>query len=538
MRFCGDFPWRFRVKEMEGTHLQVLIPVSLIVSAFFMPLFYRWSRKWCEPVAIGVSFLCFIFSWIILLKVLQSPTGAIEYFPGYSWSGARHLPTGEPIGIVMHTDIYGAFMLLQVTALGFLATLYSLKYIPHTIPEEKIGLYYTLLLLFIAGMSGLSLTGDYFNFYIFLEVSGISSYALVAIASDKKAIEAALKYAIIGTMGSIFLLFAIALLYASTGSLNMAYGSQQIGKIFASDAPEYLIKYRYHIYAALGFLIAGFSIKSAFFPVHAWLADAHPAAPSSISALLSGIFVKVSGLFYLIRFLFTIFGVHKGYYGFFLPPFFIAVMVLTALGGSIFAVAQTDLKRMLAFSTVSQMGYILAGIALLSKEGLTGSILHIFNHALMKGLLFFCAGSIIYKTGIRKISDLRGIGYKMPVTMGCFTIGALAIMGIPPLCGFMSKWYLLTASAKAGYPVLIVVLLTSSLLAAIYYLRVVGIAFFVPPPTHSETGELQRVHPKVEESPISMLIPIICLSLAVIFMGIFVRVPLKVVEKAAEVLFK
>jgi len=523
---------------MEGTHLQVLIPVCLVVNAFFMPVFYRWRRKWCEPVAIVVSFICFIFSWIILFQVLHSPTGTLEYFPGHSWSGTRHLLTSEPIGIVMRTDIYGAFMLLQVTVLSFLATLYSWKYIPHTIPEEKIGLYYTLLLLFIAGMCGLSLTGDYFNFYIFLEVAGISSYALVAIATDKEAIEAALKYAIIGTMGSIFLLFSIALLYTSTGSLNMAYGSQQIDKIFASDAPEYLIKYRYHIYVALGLLIAGFSIKSAFFPVHAWLADAHPAAPSAISALLSGIFVKVSGLFYLVRFLFTIFGAHKGYYGFFLPPFFVTITVLTALGGSIFAIAQTNLKRMLAFSTVSQMGYILAGVALISKEGLTGSILHIFNHALMKGLLFLCAGSIIYKTGIRKISDLRGIGYKMPVTIGCFTVGALAIMGIPPLCGFMSKWYLLTASAKAGYPILIVVLLTSSLLAAIYYLRVVGIAFFVLPARDNETGKMNRDYQKIEESPISMLIPLICLTLAVIFMGIFVRAPLKVAQQAAEGLFK
>jgi len=517
---------------MNGTHLQVLIPVSLVVSAFFMPVIFRWRRKWCEPVAISASLLSLVFSWLILLRVMSSPEGAIQYFLGYSWSGARHLPTGEPIGIVMRTDLFGAFVLLQITGLSFLAALYSKRYIPHLIPEEKVGLYYTLLLLFIAGMSGLALTGDFFNFYIFLELSGISSYALVAISTDKESTEAGLKYVVIGTMGSIFLLFGIVLLYASTGTLNMRYASTQIDKIFASDAPVYLTRFRYHVYTALGLLIAGFSIKSAFFPVHAWLADAHPAAPSPVSALLSGIFVKISGLFYLIRFLFTIFGAHKGYYGFFLPPFFVIVTVVTAIGGSVFAIAQTNLKRMLAFSTVSQMGYILAGISLMNKDGLTGSILHIFNHALMKALLFLCAGSIIYKTGIRKISDLRRIGYRMPITMGCFTIGALAMMGIPPLCAFMSKWYLLTASARAGYPILIVVLLLCSLLAAIYYLRVVGIAFFAAP----VPGEVDK--PKIDESPMSMLIPIVCLTGAVIFMGISVQLPLKVVARAAEVLFK
>lgn len=517
---------------MDGTHLQVLLPVSLIVSAFFMPVIFRWRRKWCEPVAITVSLLSLVISWLIFLRVISSPQGAIQYFLGHSWSGAQHLPTGEPIGIVMRTDLLGAFMLLQITGLSFLATLYSKKYIPHLIPEEKVGFYYTLLLLFIAGMSGLALTGDFFNFYVFLEVAGISSYALVAISTNKESTEAALKYAVIGTMGSIFLLFGIALLYASTGTLNMFYASTQIDKIFAQDAPLYLTRFRYHVYTALGLLIAGFSIKSAFFPVHAWLADAHPAAPSAVSALLSGIFVKISGLFYLIRFLFTIFGAHKGYYGFFLPPFFIVVTVLTAVGGSVFAVAQTNLKRMLAFSTIAQMGYILAGIALLNRDGLTGSILHIFNHALMKGLLFLCAGSVIYKTGIREISDLRRIGYKMPITMGCFTVGALAMMGIPPLCGFMSKWYLLTASARAGYLMPVIALLTSSLLAAIYYLRVVGLAFFAT----GKPGEREKV--VADESPISILIPIICLTLAVIFMGICVQFPLRVAARAAEILFK
>ncbi len=325
---------------MEGTHLQVLLPVSLIVSAFFMPVIFRWRRKCCEPVAIAASLLSVIFSWLIFLRVVSSPEGAIQYFLGYSWSGARHLATGEPIGIVMRTDLFGAFTLLQITGLCFLATLYSKRYIPHLIPEEKIGFYYTLLLLFTAGMSGLALTGDFFNFYVFLELSGISSYALVAISTNKESTEAAFKYAVIGTMGSIFLLFGILLLYASTGTLNMVYAATQIDKIFAPDAPLYLTRYRYHVYSALGLLIAGFSIKSAFFPVHAWLADAHPAAPSPVSALLSGIFVKISGLFYLIRFLFTIFGAHKGYYGFFLTPFFIVVTILTAIGGSIFAIAQ------------------------------------------------------------------------------------------------------------------------------------------------------------------------------------------------------
>jgi multicomponent Na+:H+ antiporter subunit D len=272
----------------------------------------------------------------------------------------------------------------------------------------------------------------------------------------------------------------------------------------------------------------GFGIKSAFFPAHAWLADVHPVAPSSISALLSGVVIKITGIFLLIRFVFGVFRVQLGNFGPLLSLLLLIIAAISAIGGSLFAIAQNDLKRMLAYSTIAQVGYILIGIGLMSKAGLSGAILHIINHAVMKALLFLCAGGIIYNTGIRKISELNRIGYRMPVTMACFTIGALSMIGVPPLSGFMSKWVLVSASLEAHVPLMVVVLILGSLLNAAYYLRVVVVAFVGRPIQAANTasaalkGNNPRVNnPRVDEVPWSMLIPMIALAAATILLGLW-----------------
>ncbi|MEW6381847.1 MAG: proton-conducting transporter membrane subunit [bacterium] len=499
-----------------ASHLQILVPVILIASALVIPIISRLNPKYREPLVLLVTVAGFTASLAILTKVLASPTGYIEYLTGYHWGGKSQLQTGQPIGIALRTDLFGAILLILINGIGFLASLYSCRYIHHEVPKEKHTYYYTLLLLMLAGMSGIAITGDCFNFYVFFEIASISSYTLVSISGRPESLEATFKYILTGALSSILIVFAIGLLFNATGTLNMNYASQQIAKIVGSHPGSPLSPYRYLVYASLGLFIMGFSIKAAFFPSHAWLADAHPAAPASISALLSGLIVKTTGVFLLIRFVFTVFGIHKGYYGEIISPLFLIISSITILSGSLFAIVQTQLKRMLAYSTIAQMGYILFGIALITPYGLAGSILHIVNHAIVKSLMFLCSGIILYKTGIRNITDMGKLGYRMPATMACFTIGACSLVGIPPMCGFMSKWVLATATIQAGMPWLLIVLLVSSLLNAVYYFRVVAISYFGNPKIEIET---------VDEASKTMLIPVCILAVLVIILGVLVKYP-------------
>lgn len=514
----------------SGSHLQVLIPVLLISTAVLMPIIFHWRPLWCPDIAFASISLGLLGALVLFLQVKSSPEGYFEYFLGHSWGGKRFLATGQPIGIVLRSDLIGVLMTLLVMGIGWLATLYSKKYIQHVVSPGREGYYYTLVLLLLAGLVGICLTGDCFNFYVFLEVASISSYALVAMPQDGQALEAAFKYMLVGALGSILIVFGIALLFASTGTLNMAYAAKQIGEILQAPMDSPLNNFRYLVFGSLGLFVIGFSVKSAFIPTHAWLADAHPVAPSSISALLSGLVVKATGILLLIRFLFQIFGIHKNPYGDLLSPIFMALAAATTIGGSLFAIAQNNLKRMLAYSTVAQMGYILIGIALLSRAGLEGSVLHMVNHALIKALLFLCAGAVIYQSGIKDIRQMSRIGYKTPLVMGCFSVGALSMVGVPPLNGFMSKWALAEAALEAKLPFLVVVLLFSSLLNAVYYFRVVGVSFF------SSTAYDNTI--VMEKLPWEMKVPLLLLAGSLVAAGIKVGVLKDVIRPAVGILLK
>jgi multicomponent Na+:H+ antiporter subunit D len=500
----------------SGSQLQVLIPICLIFTAVLMPILGRWAKRLREYLYLFATIFAAYMSVIIFLKVFKAPNGYIEYFLGYGWQGARFLKTGQPIGIVLKTDLFGAILLLLINGIGALAAIYSIPYIHHEVPRSKHTYYYTLFLLMLGGMSGIAVTGDIFNFYVFFEIASISSYALVSITGKAESLEATFKYLLVGALSSIFIVFAIGLLFNATGTLNMEYASRQVAKIIMSKPDSFIYPFRYLIFASVGLFIMGFSVKAALFPGHAWLADAHPVAPSSISALLSGLVIKATGIFPLVRFLFGIFAIHSGYYGKLLRPLFLTIAVITMLGGSFFAIAQTKLKRMLAFSTIAQVGYIMFGIGLITNSGVAGSILHIINHAIVKGLLFLISGIIIYKTGITEIADMGKIGYKMPLTMACFAIGACSMVGVPPLSGFMSKWVLANASYEAGLPFLIGFLLLSSLLNAVYYFRVVAISYFGIPKIDIE---------KKDEPPAMMQLPIIILTFLVVLLGILIKYP-------------
>jgi len=415
-----------------------------------------------------------------------------------------------PYGIELRFDEFSASVAI-ICLLGLLAVVFSLRYAAHELPPVRIGTYYTLLLLNLTGMLGFVVTGDVFNLFVFMEILSLSGYALVAISGERTAEMAAFKYLVMGAVSSLLVLFAIGLLYALTGSLNMADISARLSG--AAEAPAML---------ALALLTTGLMVKAALFPLHVWLPDAHAIAPSPVSALLSGLVVK-TGLLGLIR-------VYQIYYGAKVLDLSALNTVLVWLGaisivmGAFFAIFQEDIKMMLAYSTISNIGYIVMGLGLASQYGMIGATVHIFNHALIKATLFLGAGAIIYRTGYRNLTDLRGVGRSMPFTTAAISVGAISIVGMPPTAGFLCKWYIALGAVQAGHPVFGVALVFGALFIFVYYIRMVN-SFYFQQPVHPEILE-------VKEAPLSMLVPILILAALCLVMGLLGRIPLSFIEPA------
>lgn len=412
-------------------------------------------------------------------------------------------PEGFPVRIVWEVDLLSAILVLTVAFVAFLAVLYSIGYMRHDTGLEK---YYTLILVLELGMLGIAITGDLFNFYVFLEIMSIASYALVAFRNDTwEGIEAGIKYMFVGSIASSFVLLGIALLYGEYGTLTMAYLAKLIGENFTLTAK-----------IALALLMGGLLFKSGAVPVHMWLADAHPAAPSSISAMLSGLVIKVGGVYAIARIGFSIFsaGVNVKTLGW-VVIFFACV---TLIVGNAMAIVQTDMKRLFAFSSVGQIGYILLGIGIglaawgsdVGEVAIAGAIYHTVNHALMKALLFLVAGAVIHEAGTKNLNELSGIAKKMPVTSFAFLVGAAAIIGLPPLNGFASKWLIYESSALFN-PFLAAIAIIGTAFCTAAYIRVLFTFFGRPSERVEKAGEPGK----------AMLLPMLLLVLAIIVMGLF-----------------
>ena len=491
---------------MTVGHFPILVVMVPLMAAYLMPVLGLWRRRLCYPLATVSIFISFCISLVLVRSVMAS--GTISYHLG-GWT--------PPWGIELVVDYLSAFMCITITFISLLTVVYSENYINKELPTGKTTLYYTLLMLVIGGMLGVVVTGDLFNLFVFTEVFSIAAYALVAIAGKREAFIASFRYLLMGAIGTSLVLLGISYLYAITGTLNMVDLSVRLQPWYGSSI----------VSAALAFLIVGFSIKTALFPLHTWLPDAHSIALSPISVMLSALVIKV-GAYAIIRTLFTVF--QPGFITEVVPvaPVLTWLAAAAILIGSLFAISQTDLKRMLAYSSVAHIGYVVLGIALATEMGMTGGILHIFNHAMAKGCLFLCAGAIIYKTGLRNISDLTGLGVRMPITAAAFALSALSMMGIPPTAGFFSKWFLCMGAIEAGGWIFAIVILLGSLLTAVYYFRVLYVIYF------GEHKHVEQVG--TDEVPPGMLVPIAILALGCILFGIFVGIPLSVVEPAVRVL--
>ena len=475
---------------MVNPVLLIAVPLGLAFAIPLFALFWKAAAKYIPPVALAFNL---VISLLLLPKVLENPV--IVSIGDWQPPFCINLVAG-PVGV-----LFSAIIAL----VGLLVSIYALDYIKEG-PTEK---YHMLYLLLLTGATGVVLTGDIFNLFVFFEILCISSYALVAYLRERSGIESAVKYLIQGAVGSSLLLIGIGLLYGQFGTLNMA----DIAEKIASASPISL-------FVPMVLIITGLGVEAAIFPLNAWLPDAHSSAPSSISAILSGIAIEV-GLYAVARVIFTIFGAQS-----FLP--FLALLgILTLLVGEMCAFSQNNIKRMLAYSSIGQIGLILFALAIATSYGVTGGLFQLVSHALSKALLFLTAGYMIYRAGSMEISSLEGVGKKMPLTCLAFTIGAFSLVGLPPFIGFPSKFLVVQAALatqEAIFFVLIGLALLGTVIEAAYFFRVVQVLYF----------KGQRPNPGRKEAPIIALVPMFILTILIIVIGIYPRLITGVLNSAAS----
>lgn len=371
----------------------------------------------------------------------------------------------HPLGINLVADGLSSFMLVIVNLVSSLAMVYAIGYMRIYTAKWK---FYALFMLMLAGMNGVIISRDIFNMYVFLELASLSGYALVAFGIEPEDLEAAFKYMIMGALASIFIILSIALIYSYTSTLDMA----DISLTLAAKPNGILITF-----VSVLFLV-GFSLKAAIVPFHAWLADAHSSAPTPVSAVLSGVFIKTLGIYALSRIFFNILGVT--------PKVLFILMILGVLSmivGAFLAIIQKDIKRMLAYSSISQVGYIVFALGIGTPLAILGALFHLFNHAVFKSLLFLNAGAIEYATGTRDLNKLGGLGAKMPISGWAGLLGSMSISGIPPLGGFWSKLIIIIAAVEAGYFGFAFTAALVSIVTLGYYFKFQTLAFFGQPLT-------------------------------------------------------
>ena len=479
--------------------LQVVIP---LISAPLCALLPAGRTVWLA--AMTASWLAFLMAALLLNQVLAH--GPISYLMG-SWP--------VPWGIEYRVDALNAYMLLIVAGIGAIVMTFGRVIVENRIrlPVNKQPWFYTAYLLCLTGLLGITITGDAFNVFVFLEISSLSSYVLISIGRDRRALTAAYQYLIMGTIGATFILIGIGLLYVMTGTLNMGDLAARIPAVADTRT----------VRAAFAFLTIGVSLKLALFPLHLWLPNAYAYAPSVVTAFLAATATKVA-VYVLLRFFFTIFGAKFSFEAMQLDKVLLPLALVGIFSASLVAIFQTNVKRMLAYSSVAQIGYMILGISLVSVTGLTAGISHLFNHALMKGALFMALGCVSFRVGAAELDRMAGVGRAMPWTMGAFVIGGLSLIGVPLTAGFVSKWYLIVGALEKGWWPVAVLVLVTSLLAVIYIWRVVEVAYFKPAPE----GRVVR------EAPLALLVPTWALALANLYFGLDTSLNAGVARLAAQ----
>jgi len=480
---------------MIESQIPALIPVTFLGFAILIPILGIWREKISYHLAVAGSGIASIFSLFGFFHFLNSEP--LRYFFG-AWE--------PPVGIEFVYDGLSSFFVLVINTVAFLVLIHSRHIGDAEFPGKKMP-FYALSMLMMLGFNGMLLTGDLFNLYVFLEISSLSSYALIAIG-QKQAPFSAYRYLIIGTVGGSFYLLGVGFLYTITGTLNIIDMTAMLPSFYTNSA----------VVTALILMVAGIGIKAALFPLHGWLPDSYTNASSTSAALIAPVGTKVAA-YILIRILLYLFGAELADA---VIPVTTIVGVLACAGilyGSIMAIGQTELKRMLAYSSVSQIGYIIMGLSLANPWGYAGALLHVLNHAVMKACLFLVAGNLRLKEGHSDISKFDDTyRKKYPGTMLAFTTAAISMVGLPPLAGFFSKWYLALGTIENENWLFLTVILVSSLLNAVYFFRILEKVYMKKPEEAAVPSEAE-VNIQNSDVSVSMMTPTTLLALSLFVIG-------------------
>ena len=457
--------------------VQNLPALQVVVPLLAAPLAVLLRRATIAYVLVTLS-AWIAFAIAINLWLQVDAQGVISYAMG-SWA--------PPWGIEYRVDRLSSFVLVLVSGMAAVVLPYSRASIEREIPHELHYLFYAMFGLCLTGLLGITITGDAFNIFVFLEISSLSTYVLVALGRDRRALRASFQYLIMGSIGATFIVIGIGFLYLMTGTLNLADMAVRIAAVDSSRP----------VLVALAFLTVGITLKAALFPLHQWLPNAYTYAPSAVTAFVASTSTKVS-LYVLIRFYFTVFGETLVFERLPLPQIMLVLSLLALFVANFIAIFQNNLKRMFAYSSVGQIGYITLGLALGSSKGLEASIMHLLNHGVAKGAIFLLVGGIVASMTTRQgippaptLDRLAGLSRQMPLTSFGIVIAGLSLIGVPGTAGFITKWYLVTAAMEGERWWLAGAVVASSLLSLTYVWRFVEVAYFRhAPPGQASSGEV------------------------------------------------
>jgi multicomponent Na+:H+ antiporter subunit D len=474
--------------------IPVLIIILPLLSALITPLLGWWRENLCYPWVIFSLILCVLCSIFVLGRVID--VGVIHYYLG-SW-----LP---PMGIEYVIDHLNAMMLVIISTAALIVAVYSKRSVLQEIEGSSV-YFYAVFLLQVTGFLGIVITGDLFNLYVFLEVTSLTGYALIAVGEDG-APFACFRYIIMGTVGACFYLLGVGYLYIVTGSLNIADLARLLPDLYGSRV----------ILVAFAFFFVGIAIKMALFPLHVWLPDAYTKAPSAASALIAPLMTKIS-VYVMLRVMFTVFNPSLSIDLLPVTDIMIWLGVAAIVAGTAMALAQTNIKRMFCYIVVAEIGYMIGGMGVANSIALKGVILHILNDAIMTLGMFTVAGIFYYQTKTQNIADFKDLFKRMPYTMAAFVVIALSIIGVPPTCGFFSKWYLIQGAIINDCWAFIAALLLSSLINIILFFRIFEIGYGFSQ-NHGHVQEHASV--LIREAPMSMLVPTIITAVGIMLIGIY-----------------
>ena len=471
---------------MIAEHLPALQVVVPLAAAPLIVLLRHPGIAWALAVAASV----FAFGASVALAAEVARTGVISYAMG-SWP--------PPWGIEYRVDAFSAFVLVLVSAIGALVAPYAWRSVAAELPRAQHYLYYAVHCLCLAGLLGMTISGDAFNVFVFMEIASLAMYVLIALGRDRRALLASYQYLVLGTIGATFYVIGVGLLYLATGTLNIADLAARLPQIGGTRP----------VLAALSFITVGVSLKLALFPLHLWLPNAYAYAPSAATALLAATATKVS-VYVLLRFYFTVFGAALVVDALPVSEILIGLSIAAVVTASLVALWQADLKRLLAYSSVAQIGYITLGVGMATRDGLTAAVVHLFNHGITKGALFLLVGGIALRAGGVGFERLQGLARAMPLTCLGVTLAGLSLIGVPGTAGFISKWYLVLGALEAGHWWLAALVVLTSLIAVAYVWRFVEAAYLSEPPAGAA---------RAGEAPWSMLVVSWALVAACLWFG-------------------